>query len=279
MQTSNKTRLQGLIFDVDGTLADTEELHRRAFNQAFAETGLDWHWNKSTYIRLLSISGGLERIHHWLDSNPVPNAPKPLDRDNFIRSLHSLKSERYRELLAHNRIRLRPGIERLIDEALDNGIRLGIVTNSCLSNLETLFDLTLGRSVLAHFNTIITCDLGLEKKPSPTPYQHALSAMNATAAQTIAIEDSANGHHAARSAGLKTVVTTHAMSRDAHYDGAVLVTDMLGEPHTPFRVLAGNNHGWDHVDLALLNHLVCMSAGTETTQTPPSQNIDVCLAG
>ena len=150
-------KLKGIIFDVDGTIADTEEVHRRAFNQAFAEFDLDWHWSESEYHKLLSISGGKERFKKCLNEDKTLKS-KIENPGLFIQKLHSRKSENYRAMLASDNIQLRPGIIRLFNEAQKKGIQLAIATSSCLANLSTLLDNTLDIDANALFNTIVSSD-------------------------------------------------------------------------------------------------------------------------
>lgn len=245
--------LKGIIFDVDGTLADTEEYHRQAFNKAFSDYGLDWNWSKQDYHDLLAISGGKERFKICLNKDTdlkarVDNVPK------FISDLHQCKSEHYRTMLANGHIQLRPGIERLIKEATEEGIMLGIATSSSHANFLTLIRQTLNVEPETLFTAIVTSDIVTDKKPSPVVYQCALAEMGLTADNCIAVEDTSNGNKAAQFAGLQVVITTHAYTIDNDFDGAALVVNHLGDKENPNTVSQGETLGKKLVDVELLQH-------------------------
>ncbi len=247
--------LKGIIFDVDGTLADTEEFHRQAFNKAFKDFNLDWHWSKQSYHDLLAISGGKERFRICLEQDTELRESIE-DVSTFIIDLHQCKSEHYRTMLANGHIQLRPGIKRLIAEARAEGIMLGIATSSSEANFQTLIKQTLDTSAETLFAAIVTSDIVTDKKPSPVVYQCALAEMGLTAENCIAIEDTANGNKAAQFAGLPVVITTHAYTRDNDFTGASLVIDHLGDDNLPINVAQGNALGKSAVDVELLRYFV-----------------------
>lgn len=247
--------LSAIIFDMDGTLADTEEIHRQAFNQAFIEFDIDCHWSPEEYKELLAISGGKERIRHYLLTHDLVD----LDRRATIRlaaSIHLRKSEIYREKLINGHIGLRPGVADLIVAARRAGIRLSIATSSSGRNVEALLTNAFDENALELFDSIVTCEIVEDKKPSPSVYQYALAELGLNPEHCIAIEDTRNGNLAAQRAGLKTVITTHAFTTDDDFSGASLVVDQFGTPEQPFRVIAGDNHGYDHVCIDLLRAIV-----------------------
>ena len=251
--------LKGIIFDVDGTIADTEEFHRQAFNLAFREFELDWHWSEDDYRDILSISGGKERFKRCLDQDlKLKNSLQ--DVPAFIRSLHKCKSSHYRQLLESGAITLRPGIKRVIDEALHSGIKLGIATSSSTANFNTLIKQTLGLDPEEVFSTIVTSDIVHDKKPCPAAYQCALAGMAMDPEHCIAIEDTANGSQAAQHAGIQVVITTHTYTKDNDFAGAALVVDHLGEKDQPNTVSQGESLGKEMVDVELLNYFVNRSA-------------------
>ena len=247
--------LQALIFDVDGTLADTEETHRLAFNRAFTEAGLDWEWTPELYAELLTISGGRERIRHYGRARGTPLSA-PAAWADFIAEVHAAKTRHYGDLLKAGRLTLRPGVARLIDEARRAGCVLGIATSSTYGNLEALLDQNLPPDWRSWFAAIETCDSVPEKKPSPAVYHAVLQRIGISPVCCAAFEDTVNGLRAATAAGLLTVVTTHAFTRRHDFAGAALVLDHLGDPGQPFSVLAGDAGGRDHVTLALLERLI-----------------------
>ena len=266
--------LQAIIFDMDGTLADTEDIHRQAFNLSFGEFGLDWEWQPAEYHDLLAISGGKERIRNYLEKRGVLRDKKKA-RWKLADAIHKRKSAIYRELLGADHIRLRDGVERLISEAHRLGIDLGIATSSSRSNVETLLGATLGKESLSLFTTIVTCDVVEDKKPSPAVYQYALAELGRVCEDCVAIEDTRNGNLAARAAGLTTVITTHAYSLDNDFEGAALVVSSLGEPEWPFEVLRGDAHGAGLIDVALLDALLQAGTGSHVE----AWAADVAVAG
>lgn len=237
--------LQALIFDVDGTLAETEELHRKAFNETFVKAGLDWHWNPERYRELLAVSGGKERIHHHITEDD----PAQAQRQNLVEwvaSLHQSKTARYAEMMATGEIKLRPGVERLIREAHRDGLRLAIATTTSTSNIAALFGATLGREVLDWFEVIGAAEQAPVKKPDPSVYLWVLESLGLPAADCLAIEDTQNGVRAALAAGIPVLVTQSYYSAGEDFSGALAVLSDLGEPGRPYQVLAGvdDASGW-----------------------------------
>ena len=248
-------QLKALIFDVDGTLADTErDGHRVAFNLAFTEAGLDWHWNVKTYGQLLNVTGGKERIAYFFNEYQ-PLFDSPADMDEFIRNLHRAKTQHYVTLLKSGAIPLRPGVERLLKEARAAGLRLGIATTTTTENVTALLNSTLGTGSIAWFDVIAAGDVIANKKPAPDIYRYAMDQMNLTEADCLAFEDSKNGLESSIRSGLKTLVTVNAYTRQNQFNGAVVVLDQLGEPGNAFTVLAGHVGEATYVDVALIRHL------------------------
>lgn len=249
-----------LIFDVDGTLADTErDGHRVAFNRTFAAAGHDWEWDEALYGNLLKVAGGKERLLHYLSSH-VYDGDVPDDIAAGIACLHAAKNRYYAELLQEGRIALRPGVERLLRAARGASIRLAIATTTTSENVAALLVSALGPEALDWFEVIAGANEVPDKKPSPAVYLYALDLLGLDAPDCIAFEDSENGLIAARRAGLKTVVTVNDYTRGGDYGDAELVLDHLGEPDRPFTVLGGRAAGRlpraaTHVNTALLEWL------------------------
>lgn len=222
------------IFDVDGTLADTERNgHRVAFNQAFAEAGLDWYWSESLYGELLSVSGGKERINHYM-THYLPESQFPSNRETFSQQLHRAKSQYYRQLLDQGNIPLRPGVKRLLEEAKAKGVRLAVATTSSLDNTMALLKTHLQAD--HYFEVIAAGDIVANKKPSPEIYHYVLEQMNVSPQDCLVFEDSQAGLTASAAAGLKTVITVNSYTAHQDFSEAILVIDQLGEPSQPFTI-------------------------------------------
>jgi HAD superfamily hydrolase (TIGR01509 family) len=255
-------KLKAIIFDVDGTLADTEEVHRLAFNHTFGEYGLDWNWTPQLYEELLAISGGRERITRY-GKNLRTRFARDGEFEEFVVSLHKAKTRKYAAMLTEGEVTLRPGVHRLIGAAREAGLALGIATSSARSNVETLLDNNLAPGWRDWFSAIETCDSVVEKKPSPAVYQAVIQRLGIDAVDIVAFEDTQNGLKAAVAAGLATVVTTHRFTRNHDFYGAELVVDSVGEPDQPFTVFAGNAFGHRFVDIGLLERLLPNDADAE----------------
>jgi HAD superfamily hydrolase (TIGR01509 family) len=216
--------LQALLFDVDGTLADTErDGHRVAFNRAFREAGLPWDWDVAAYGDLLGVTGGKERIRHFLELRPEL---QQLD-DAAIAALHAAKTRHYVELVARGNVPLRSGVAGLIAEARGAGLALGIATTTSPSNVTALLDATLGPHAAEWFAVIAAGDVVPAKKPAPDVYTYALGRLRLPAANVLAFEDSENGVRAARDAGLNVVVTVNDYTRGQDFTGALAVLEQL----------------------------------------------------
>ncbi len=217
--------LAALIFDVDGTLAETEDVHRRAFNETFRDHGIDWHWDVALYRELLRVAGGKERMAHYVDTH------HPGRRHEFgparIAALHADKTPRYLAAVRAGGLPLRPGVRRLIDQARAAGLRLAIATTTSRANIVTLLESTLGPEGPSWFEVMACGEDAAAKKPDPAVYRVALERLGLAAADCLAIEDSVIGLRAATGAGIPTVITRSAYGLDADYDGALAVLDDL----------------------------------------------------
>jgi HAD superfamily hydrolase (TIGR01509 family) len=246
--------LEALLFDVDGTLADTEDTHRVAFNAAFAEAGLDWSWDEALYAQLLRVTGGKERIRYYIDGH-VPSFRPDGDLDAFIAGLHRDKTRAYVEMLARGDVPLRPGVERLIREARDQGLRLAIATTTTPDNVYSLLEHSFSTDATDWFELVAAADAAPVKKPAPDVYHYTLDRMGLPAERCLALEDSANGVIAARQADLEVVVTVNGYTRGQDFSGAALVLDGFGEPGSPCRVMAGVPDPGGLVDTGFLRRL------------------------
>ncbi|MDX1796164.1 MAG: HAD family hydrolase [Hydrogenovibrio sp.] len=247
--------LQALLFDVDGTLADTErDGHRVAFNMAFEEAGLDWDWSESLYGDLLAVTGGKERIRYYLEKFNT-EFKKPENFDDFVKGLHEAKTKFYTQLLSEGKIPLRTGVERLIKEARDAGTRMAVVTTTTPANVTALLENTLGPDSESWFEVIAAGDIVPAKKPAPDIYHWALEKMNLKPEETIAFEDSANGIRSSVGAQVKTIVTINEYTKDDDFSDAVVVLDHMGEPENTFKVLSGETLGQGYLDLNLVKEI------------------------
>jgi HAD superfamily hydrolase (TIGR01509 family) len=218
-------RARALIFDIDGTMAETEEVHRRAFNDAFSRAGLNWYWDQATYGQLLRVAGGKERIHAFA----MRKRTMPLLSNREIAELHRIKTARYAELIATGGCPLRPGVEALLRNARRRSQRLAIATTTSRANIDALLSVTLGEDWAEWFEAIVAGDDVPEKKPAPDVYLVMLARLSLPASRCIAIEDSRNGLVAASRAGIPVLFTRSAYFRDDDCSEALLAVDELTE--------------------------------------------------
>ncbi|MBK1692540.1 HAD family hydrolase [Ectothiorhodospira mobilis] len=251
--------LQALIWDVDGTLADTERHgHREAFNAAFRDMGLDWHWPEDLYGELLEVTGGKERIRHYLRLHR-PDFTPPGDLERFVAEMHTRKTAHFVSLLERGRIPLRPGVERVLRQAREAGLPLAIATTTSPANVETLLEANLGREALDWFRVIGAGDVVPRKKPAPDIYHYVLEHLGLPPGACLAIEDSRQGLTAAREAGMPVLVTVNAYTAGDPLDGALAVLDRLGTPERPCRALHGPAPESGMVDLDWLRALTAQA--------------------
>lgn len=249
------SQLKAIIFDVDGTLAETErDGHRVAFNLAFEEAGLDWNWNEALYGKLLAVTGGKERIRYFL-SDFLTEFDYQGDTELLVRQLHASKTKHYVELLESKAIGLRPGVKRLFRELKADGLRMAIATTTTPENVTALISSTLGEHALSWFDCIAAGDIVAAKKPAPDIFDYCLEQLELTANDCIAIEDSGNGIKASLGAKISTVVTINDYTKDDDFAGALAVVDHLGEPELPCQNLAGQQIESEYISVDELKRL------------------------
>lgn len=215
--------LRAIIFDVDGTLANTErDGHRPAFNAAFAEVGLPWHWDEAFYGTLLKVAGGQERIRHYADKFDPATLTRP-DFDELLTRIYEIKTRNYQRLLAAGAIPLRADIGQLICDARTDGVRLAITSSSKLENVVGLLRANLGPNADTWFDAIASGAVAAAKKPSPELYLWTLKQLDLPPRDCLAIEDSSHGLAASLAAGIPTVITLSDYSINENFDGARMV--------------------------------------------------------
>ena len=256
MNSHNHQKLRAVLFDVDGTLADTErDGHRPAFNAAFEEAGLNWHWDVELYGQLLQVTGGKERLHYFIEKY-TPTIPAGHDINNLVAGLHQAKTKHYVSMLQLGRIPLRPGVARLLAQLRNEKIIIAIATTTTPENVTTLLKSTLGEDSPDWFDIIGAGDIVPQKKPAPDIYHWVLEQLELPGHQCIAVEDSENGLIAARAANIPTLITVNDYTIQQNFEGASLVLSDLGEPTQHFIVQAGIKPEKKWVDVEMLQNLL-----------------------
>lgn len=217
--------LKALIFDLDGTMADTEEAHRQAFNAAFIKLELWWDWGPARYAALLGVSGGLERLHHYVGSLKTSPAEKAR-LQAIVPVIHYTKSELYAERLRAGQPPLRPGVKRLVAEAQQQGLKVAVISSTASANARGILDAHFSRPGI---DLLVCADEVARRKPAPDLYLRALSLLRLPAEACLAFEDSANGLRAARAAGLTAIVTPSRWTMAQDFAGSHLLVPDLGK--------------------------------------------------
>jgi HAD superfamily hydrolase (TIGR01509 family) len=221
--------MKALILDCDGVLADTErDGHRIAFNQAFAEFGIDTIWDVAFYGELLEVAGGKERIRHFFNSTGWPAAAGD-DNHGYLAKLHARKTSIYRALVTTGSLPLREGINRIVDEAYSAGMKLAVCSTASEASVLSVMDL-MGPERKSRFQQVLAGDVVRHKKPDPEIYLLVQERLGLKASECVVIEDSRIGMRAALAAGTNCIVTTSAYTRDEDFSGASQVVKDLGDP-------------------------------------------------
>jgi HAD superfamily hydrolase (TIGR01509 family) len=251
---------EALIFDVDGTLADTEEVHRQAFNLAFGACRLDWIWEAPLYGELLQVTGGKERIASYIERLRLPATERD-GLNDLIPEIHQAKTRLYRELIQVGHVRPRAGVRRLMLEARDAGMRVAIASTTSPENIEPLITAGFGSQALNWFDTIAAGDVVANKKPAPDIYNVALRSLGIHPARAIAVEDSAIGVASAKAAGLFTVATPNIWTQAQDFTAADLLLGSLGDPAEPLEPADERRLGARFLSL---ERLVALHAAAQT---------------
>ncbi len=249
--------LEALIFDVDGTLADTErDGHRRAYNAAFREFRLDWDWDPDLYGRLLAVHGGKERLHHYVERY-CPGFKTDRDLESYIDALHAVKTTHFVNIVQQRGIPARPGVKRLLEEASAEGLRLAIATTTSRVNVEALLQTAIHPNAPEWFEVIAAGEDTVNKKPAPDIYEFVLQQLRLSPDRVLAFEDSRNGLLSAIGTGIRTVITVNHYTEHEAFDEAVLVVDHLGEPDRAFQLRSSATplHAHSYVNVACLRYL------------------------
>lgn len=253
--------LRAILFDVDGTLADTEALgHRPAYNRAFRELGLQFRWGPKLYRKLLRQPGGRERLKHFFQEYRPPlgehDAEARANLDAWVSRVHELKSQYFKRYMRNGRIPLRAGIARIMREAREAGLQLAIVTNASRQTLKPVLRYSMGPQLAAEIAVVASGEEVRHKKPAPDLYRLAMSRLGVRPEECIALEDSEMGLKAAVAAGLPAVVTLNADTLAQDFSSASLVVSSLGEPGAPTRIIRGQLTGPPWVTLETLRQIV-----------------------
>jgi len=235
-------KLKAVFFDLDGTIADSEDLHRRAFNAAFSEFGLNWHWDFAIYKELLSTAGGQERIKHYIERAEPSMLLRP-DLTIFINSMHKAKNQTYNELVRGEKFLLREGVNELISALHKENIKCVIATSTSAENVATALEQGFGKGYKKLFAAIAHGDNVEHKKPSADLYVGALGELGLSAESCIAVEDTPRGVKGATSIKIKTVAVTSTYTKGEEFPNAVAVVDGFGTPAKPFTLISGTNFG------------------------------------
>ncbi len=227
------TPVRGLVFDCDGVLADTERYgHLVAFNQTFEEFGLPVRWSVADYREKLLIGGGKERMASLLTPEFVAAAGLPADAEGqqaAIAAWHRRKSEIYAELVASGAVPPRPGVARVVAEALDAGWPVAVASTSAEASVRVTLERAVGaRSARAV--SVFAGDIVPRKKPAPDIYLLALESLELPADRAVVVEDSRNGLLAATRAGITCMITVNDFTAAEDFSEAALVVSSLGDP-------------------------------------------------
>jgi len=243
--------LNAVFFDVDGTIAETEEYHRKSFNESFKEFSLDWFWDEAIYKELINIGGGKERIMFHL-KKAWPEMLEYKNLSNYVDSIHKIKNEIYDDYINDSKINARPGVFRLIEELKTNNISIALVSATSEENILNLFNKGFDIDPYEMFDLVAHGDCTKLKKPSPEIYEWTLQKLQLPSEACVAIEDSPRGLESSNNANIKTIITPSKLTLGEKFKGAKLVVSNLGEPDKPFEAISGETYKHNCVSFELL---------------------------
>ena len=240
--------LKAIIFDVDGTLGETEPVHREAFNAAFRAEGLEWHWSPALYREICQIPGGRERLYNYVEKHH-PECMERFEAEDLYLKIHRRKTRMFGRLLEDSGTSLRTGVGRLITDARSAGILLGVCTTSQLETFEILVINALGFEAISWFKAVVSGKDVQKRKPDPEGYVKVLKKLRVTPSEAVVIEDSPTGVQAARAAGIRVIAAPSDLTREGEFSGAEILLSDLGEPGMPFEVLEGDPRGYSYASV------------------------------
>lgn len=251
--------IKAIIFDQDGVIIDTErDGHRVAFNKTFKEFGFNFEWDVDYYYKLLVVAGGKERMCHHLHTKGFGKEINPADEDELIKKLHKRKTEIFIELIKESSLPLRPGIKRIMKEAMTKGLKIGICTTS---NEKAAHAVAYGILQEIKFDFVLAGDVVKKKKPDPEIYLLGLKTGNLKAEECIVFEDSKNGLVAAKAAGMNVVVTTNSYTEKEDLSQGDIIVTCLGDPEGEKGELKKGGQGIDYNGVLGLDQLSAYFAG------------------
>jgi HAD superfamily hydrolase (TIGR01509 family) len=257
--------VKALIFDCDGVIADTERFgHLPAFNQTFEEFGLPVRWSEEEYGVKLKIAGGKERMASLLTDEFVRQAHLPTSSEEQRKMLaewHKRKTAIFKEIVQAGRLPGRPGIARIVGEAIANHWKLAIASTSAEESVRAILEHVVGQDHATHFE-ILAGDIIPKKKPAPDIYLLALERLRTSTEEAIVIEDSRNGLLAAIAAGLRCAVTLSSYTVNEDMQEAILVVSHLGDPDNPMRVIANRGKATPGAYITLSDLEACLESSS-----------------
>ena len=247
--------LSAVLFDVDGTISETEDFHRKSFNEAFKEFNLDWFWDEAIYKELINIGDGKERIEYYI-KRAWPEMLEYKNLTKYINSIHKVKNEIFKDFIMDSEITFRPGVLRLINELKENDVRIAIVSSTTQEDLLTLFKNGLNMNPNSTFDLIAHGECTKKKRPSPEIYEWILEKLRIAPQSCVAIEDSLRGLKSAVNANINVLVTPSVYTKNENFEEANVVVSSLGEGDKPFQVIKGKTYGNKLVNIDLLRKII-----------------------